>query len=121
MIPDWLRALTNALTMLKPGGRLGVVDFHVAGADDGWARAQHTSFERWFWTRWFGHDQVRLSPVHLAALCQTTDCQQQYEGRGSLPYLPWLKAPYYIFVGTNPARLRTGVIAQLWKQAGGGA
>ncbi|MGE5155158.1 MAG: class I SAM-dependent methyltransferase, partial [Bdellovibrio bacteriovorus] len=29
MIPDWEQALRNALAMLRPGGRLGVVDFYV--------------------------------------------------------------------------------------------
>lgn len=119
MIPDWLRALTNALTMLKPGGTLGVVDFYVAGAEDGAAQAVQCALERWFWTHWFGHDQVHLSPLHLSALRATTDRPHQQESRGSLPYLPWLRAPYYIFAGAKPARLRSGVIAQLWKQERG--
>lgn len=119
MIPDWLRALTNALHMLKPGGKLGVVDFYVAGEGDACARATQSALERWFWTRWFGHDQVRLSSAHLAALCATTERLQQHESRGSLPWLPWLKVPYYVFVGARPARLRTDVIAQLWKQGVG--
>jgi S-adenosylmethionine-diacylgycerolhomoserine-N-methlytransferase len=28
MIPDWRAAVDNALTMLRPNGVLGVVDFH---------------------------------------------------------------------------------------------
>ena len=119
MIPDWLRALTNALNMLKPGGKLGVVDFYVAGEGDAGARATQPALERWFWTHWFGHDEVRLSPAHLAALCATTERLQQHESRGSLPWLPWLKVPYYIFVGTKPARMRADVIARLWKQRAG--
>jgi S-adenosylmethionine-diacylgycerolhomoserine-N-methlytransferase len=27
MIPDWVRALSNALSVLKPGGKLGIVGF----------------------------------------------------------------------------------------------
>ena len=30
MIPDWFRALEQAWTMLRPGGVIGVVDFHVS-------------------------------------------------------------------------------------------
>ena len=30
MIPDWFRAVDNALSMLRPGGRLAVVDFYVS-------------------------------------------------------------------------------------------
>ena len=32
MIPDWQRAIENAIAMLKPGGKLGVVDFYVSAA-----------------------------------------------------------------------------------------
>jgi S-adenosylmethionine-diacylgycerolhomoserine-N-methlytransferase len=105
--------------MLKPGGKLGVVDFYVAGEGDAGARATQSALERWFWTHWFGHDQVGLSSAHLAALCATTERLQQQESRGSLPLLPLLRVPYYVFVGARPARLRTDVIAQLWKQGTG--
>ena len=29
MIPDWRQAIDNAIAMLRPGGTLGVVDFHL--------------------------------------------------------------------------------------------
>ncbi len=32
MIPDWRRAIDNAIAMLAPGGTLGVVDFHLPDA-----------------------------------------------------------------------------------------
>lgn len=116
MIPDWLGALANALAMLKPGGVLGVVDFYVAGTGDTWAMEKQVAMERWFWTRWFAHDQVRLSRAHLAALCATTDRLRQFEGRGPLPWLPCMRVPYYAFAGVRPARLRTDVIAHLRQQ-----
>lgn len=119
MIPDWLRALTNALNMLKPGGKLGVVDFYVAEGNDRLAHAHQGAIERWFWTHWFGHDQVRLSPAHLGTLNLITTRQHQHEGRGALPYLPILRAPYYVFVGAKPLRMRTDVISELWEQRGG--
>ena len=117
MIPDWVRALNNALAMLKPGGRLGVVDFYVADAEQTHARAQHGALKRWFWTHWFAHDHVRLSPRHISALCTLTDRLHLYEGAGALPYLPLLRAPHYVFVGMKPARSRSELVTDLWKKS----
>jgi S-adenosylmethionine-diacylgycerolhomoserine-N-methlytransferase len=121
MIPDWVRALNNALALLKPGGRLGVVDFYVAGDDAGseraTSRAQHGTFTRWFWTQWFAHDQVHLSADHLPALCALTDKVHLHEAQGALPYVPLLRAPYYVFVGIKPGRPRAQLFADLGKKS----
>lgn len=117
MIPDWVRALNNALALLKPGGKLGIVDFYLAGTDQGFCRAQHDALTRWFWTHWFRHDQVLVSERHLAALCTLTERQYLYEGQGALPYLPFLRAPYYVFAGTRPTRPRPELISDLWKES----
>jgi S-adenosylmethionine-diacylgycerolhomoserine-N-methlytransferase len=89
MVPDWRRAVDNAVAMLAPGGILGVVDFHVP---DGKLASR-------FWRSWFGHDGVWLSAEHLPHLRSRLDevmCEQR---RGPLPYVPGLRAPYYLFVG----------------------
>ncbi len=89
MIPDWRRALDNAIDLLNPGATLGVVDFHLP--DAGLASR--------FWRAWFGHDGVWLSAEHLPYLRSRLDeihCEQR---RGPLPYLPGLRVPYYLFVG----------------------
>ncbi len=117
MIPDWVRALNNALGMLKPGGKLGIVDFYVAGADQEWARAQHSALTRWFWTHWFRHEQIHLSPRHISALCALTDDPRLHESAGAMPYLPLLRAPYYVFVGLKPVRSRPELITDLWKKS----
>ena len=117
MIPDWVRALNNALALLKPGGKIGIVDFYVAGENQDWARARHSALTRWFWTQWFRHDQVHISEDHISALRTLTDRVHLHEGQGSLPYLPLLKAPYYVFVGTKPARPRSDLITDLWKKS----
>ncbi len=96
MIPDWRRALNNAIRMLRPGGLLGVVDFHVSARRHGW-------LARRFWPGWFGHDGVRLSEEHLPALLRRTDpvvCEERF---APVPYLPGLKAPYYLYVGRKRA------------------
>ncbi len=99
MIPDWRRAVLNAVHMLQPGGKLGVVDFYVSDAEGGPGRVRHHALTRWFWPRWFGHDGVHPTPEHLRLLCQRLPDHQVLERRASVPYLPGLKVPYYLFVG----------------------
>lgn len=89
MMPQWPAVLANAQAMLAPGGRFGIVDFHLPGS--GLADA--------LWRRWFAHDGVHLSAHHLPALRQLFREHRQHAGRAPLPYLPWLRAPYYRFVG----------------------
>jgi S-adenosylmethionine-diacylgycerolhomoserine-N-methlytransferase len=96
MIPDWRRALDNAVAMLAPGGRLGVVDFHLPAGAGAAART--------FWRRWFGHSGVRLTGEHLPALRARLEIEACAERRGPVPYLPGLAAPYYVFVGRRPGR-----------------
>lgn len=94
MIPDWRAAVDNALAMLCPGGLLGAVDFHLA---------PRTGVAGSFWRRWFGHDGVRLDPRHLPHLLELTRpvvCEQR---RASVPYLPGLRVPYYVYIGRKPA------------------
>lgn len=99
MMPDWRAVLTNAWDMLAPGGRLGLVDFHLPDAGNRFADRLGNRF----WQRWFAHDGVHLSDQHLRALqtlCADTRVQQR---RAPVPYLPGLRAPYYLFVGVKPA------------------
>lgn len=91
MIPDWRAALNNAIGMLKPGGTLGVVDFYHS--------PQHDAFARNFWKWWFAHDGVRLDPDHLVTLRELLPEHELIEARASVPYLPLLRVPYYVFIG----------------------
>lgn len=103
MIPDWRATLRNAIAMLRPGGRLGVVDFYVSAApvhaDADAGLVQHGALTRWFWPRWFGHDGVHLNAEHLALLRRLLPDHALIEGLASVPYLPGLRVPYYRFVG----------------------
>lgn len=93
MIPDWQAVLANARKMLQPGGRIGVVDFHLPATANPLANAG--------WRRWFAHDGVHLSTEHLPALRQQFSEQYSEQSRARLPYLPGLRAPYYLFVGSR--------------------
>jgi S-adenosylmethionine-diacylgycerolhomoserine-N-methlytransferase len=99
MIPDWEGALRNALAMLRPGGRLGVVDFYVAQADPAPGLVRHGPLTRWFWPRWFGHDGVHPNPAHLTALQRLLPDHHLTEHRAPVPYLPGVRVPWYCFVG----------------------
>jgi SAM-dependent methyltransferase len=103
MIPDWRAALANAMAMLKPGGTLAVVDFHVSPplADPG--SVQHGTLTRRFWPLWFGHDGVRLDASHLPTLRHLVPDNRIVEARAPVPYLPLMRVPYYRFVGRRSA------------------
>jgi len=101
MIPDWFAAIDNALRILKPGGRLGVIDFYVSRkfASDGLTR--HSWATRNFWPFWFSNDNVFPSPDHLPYLQSRLDTSMLSEHRARIPYLPLMKTPYYQFIGVK--------------------
>jgi S-adenosylmethionine-diacylgycerolhomoserine-N-methlytransferase len=97
MIPDWRAALDNAAEMLKSGGQIAVVDF-TTSPQQGWLAST-------FWRSWFSHDGVHLDRQHLDALKNGCDEYWFEELRTSIPYLPGLRVPYYLFIG----QVRTSV------------
>ena len=102
MIPDWFSAIENALRMLKPGGLIGVVDFYVSRKHAGDGRKQHRWFTRHFWPTWFATDNVFPSTDHLPFLTshfETVWCQ---ESRSKVPYIPFIRTPFYQFIGRKP-------------------
>jgi S-adenosylmethionine-diacylgycerolhomoserine-N-methlytransferase len=102
MIPDWRAAIDSALAMLAPRGVLGVVDFYLPRLQDGEGRFSRRARSNRFWRRWFAHDGVHLSEEHLPYLRGRLDCMACLERAGTVPYLPWLKVPHYVFVGRRP-------------------
>ena len=99
MMPDWRAVLSNAIAMLRPGGLIGVVDFYVSGKTPLEGRAHHGALARALWPRWFAHDGVHLNALHLEQLCEETDAVWCDERMGRIPFLPGLRAPYYLFIG----------------------
>jgi S-adenosylmethionine-diacylgycerolhomoserine-N-methlytransferase len=99
MIPDWRAAVDNALAMLRPGGVLGVVDFHLPAPYDDEGRLSRRARANRFWRTWFAHDGVRLSQEHLPHLRSRLAVEVRLERAGPVPYLPWLRVPYYILMG----------------------
>jgi S-adenosylmethionine-diacylgycerolhomoserine-N-methlytransferase len=99
MIPDWFAAIDNALAMLRPGGRIAVVDFYVGRKYPPSDQVRHGWFTRNFWPVWFASDNVFPSSEHLPYLLRHTTRERLEEHRGRIPYLPFVRAPYYIYVG----------------------
>ncbi len=99
MIPDWRAAIDNALAILRPGGMLGVVDFHLPAPYDDEGRLSRRARANRFWRAWFAHDGVHLSQEHLPYLRSRLAVEICLERAGPVPYLPWLRVPYYILVG----------------------
>lgn len=94
MIDDWRAAIDNALGLLRPGGTLAVVDFHLPEPG-----GMLGPLERKFWRAWFAHDGVMLSSEHLKYLTSALPHHVTSERRGRIPYLPGLSVPFYLFLG----------------------
>ena len=103
MIPDWRSAVDNALAMLRPGGVLGAVDFYLPALHPAEGRLSRSARANRFWRAWFAHDGVRLSEAHLPYLRSRLTVQACLERVGPVPYLPWVRVPYYILVGRRPS------------------
>ncbi len=99
MIPDWRRALRNALRMLKPGGLIGVVDFYVSAKEPPPGRQRHGWLQRQFWPRWFRHDGVSLDGGQFDEVTRLTENVRCEEHLAAIPYLPGLGVPYYLYIG----------------------
>ncbi|MDA7951303.1 MAG: class I SAM-dependent methyltransferase [Pirellulaceae bacterium] len=99
MIPDWFGAIENAKKILKEGGLLGIVDFYVARKYPLENHQKQRWFTRNFWPVWFSSDNVFPSPDHVPFLHQKFHPVEFQEHRAKVPYLFFLKTPYYQFVG----------------------
>ncbi|MEL6106500.1 MAG: class I SAM-dependent methyltransferase [Planctomycetota bacterium] len=102
MIPDWFEAVRLAERILKPGGTIAVTDFYVSRKYPSEGHRRHGWLRRNFWTLWFAGDNVYLNGDHASMLHRRFEPQLFDERLGKVPYLPFVRAPYYLFVGTKP-------------------
>jgi S-adenosylmethionine-diacylgycerolhomoserine-N-methlytransferase len=103
MIPDWFAAIDNALRILKPGGKIGVIDFYVSRKYPGESMSRHGWTTRTFWPMWFANDNVFPNPDHLPYLQRHFDTVLLNEKKAKVPYLPLVRTPYYQFIGQKRA------------------
>lgn len=100
MIPNWFAAIENAKSILKPGGRIGVVDFYVSRKYPSQDNRRHGWFTRTFWPPWFAADNVFPSTDHLPFLKHHFNQDNLFESANRPPYMPF-RVPYYVFAGTK--------------------
>jgi len=103
MIPPWYAAIENAMTMLKPGGLIGAVDFYVSQKWPSEGLRKHGWLCRSLWPVWFASDNVFPSPDHLPFLRHKFETVWLDEQTTRLPYVPLLRTPYYVYIGRKPA------------------
>ena len=101
MIPDWFAAIQHAHKLLKPGGRIGVVDFYVSRKHPDEQHLKHGWPTRSFWPVWFASDNVFPSPDHVPFLHRLFEPVHFEERKTRLPWfpIPFFKTPYYLFIG----------------------
>lgn len=103
MIPDWFAAIDNAYRVLRPGGRIGVIDFYVARKYPSQSMARHGWSTRTFWPIWFSSDNVFPNPDHLPYLQRRFEPVLLHEKKAKVPYMPLMRTPYYQFIGKKTA------------------
>lgn len=99
MMPDWRAVLANALSQLKPGGVLGMVDFCTLPAQPSAPLRPLAPWTRWFWPRFFAHDGVWLRPEVLPALVASGPTLAMEQAAAALPYMPIARAPWFYWIG----------------------
>jgi len=110
MIPNWFEAIDQAMRLLKPGGVIGIVDFYISRKFPTEGRRKHAWFTRSFWPTWFANDNVFLNSDHLPYLTSQFEMVRLLEREGSLPLIPLLKVPHYIFIGRKPINNLSNVV-----------
>jgi betaine lipid synthase len=103
MIPPFHAAVDQAISYLHPEtGLLGVADFFVSNKFDHLPLRQHSYLKRIFWQSIFDLDAIELGPERRNYLDHSLSRVWEYNDNGSIPYVPFLKAPYYVAVYTVP-------------------
>jgi len=101
MIPDWFAAIDHAWELLKPGGRIGIVDFYVSRKHPTEEHKRHSWMKRTFWPAWFAVDNVFPSSDHVPYLHRKFKPLVFEENLTRIPWFPnpFFKMPHYIFIG----------------------
>jgi len=91
-----------SLTMI-PDWKIGIVDFYVGRKFPNEGLKKHRWLARTLWPPWFSSDNVFPSPDHLPFLQRHFKQLDVVEERSKIPYVPFLRTPYYHFIGEKPA------------------
>lgn len=98
MIPPFHEAIDNAVMQLAPDGFLGAADFFVSGKYDTPMRQMHWG-RRFFWRSIFDIDNIDIGPERRAYLETKLERVWEINSEGSIPWVPYLRAPFFAWVG----------------------
>ncbi|CAI5471037.1 unnamed protein product [Closterium sp. Yama58-4] len=98
MIPPFMDAVDAAISYLEEDGIVGVTDFYASAKFD-LPNRQMNYQERWFWRACFDLDGIDLTPERRTYLEHNLEPLYEYNGRGGIPYVPYFRAPFFIWIG----------------------
>lgn len=99
MIPPFHDAIDQAKSYLdKNEGLVGVADFFVSSKYDMPLR-EMPWLRRFFWRSIFDTDNIDIGPERRTYLDHQLKRVWEINCEGSIPYVPYLRAPYYCWVG----------------------
>lgn len=93
MIPNFYEAVDKAISYLSKEGYLAVCDFGIN------EKFKMSWYRRYFWRSIFDIDNIDIGPERKNYLKYKLYTEWEVEGEGSIPYVPYFKAPYYIWIG----------------------
>ncbi|WPT16758.1 hypothetical protein PSENEW3_00004766 [Picochlorum sp. SENEW3] len=102
MIPPFHAAVDRAVSYLDPeDGLLGVCDFFT-GAKYDLPMRQMSWGRRFFWRCIFDTDNIDIGPERRQYLDHSLSRVWEFNDEGSIPYVPYFRAPYYVAIYTVP-------------------
>ena len=99
---------------------IGVADFYAAAKRDHPHRAMPWA-RRFFWQAVFDTDGISIGPERRAALDHRFERLWEHNGEGGIPYVPYLRAPWYAWIGRAEREGGVGAGAVAAAAAKGGA
>jgi betaine lipid synthase len=103
--PEVYKAIDNIIVYAQQDALFGICDFYVSKKYDRRSR-QNNWFQRVLWRSVFELDGIHLGAERRDYLDHTLVCDQEYNGLGGIPLIPFLKVPYYTFIGHLKTRKR---------------
>jgi betaine lipid synthase len=103
MIPNFLKAIDNGLSMMHKDGFMAITDFYVSSKYDQCYR-QLPWYRRVFWKSVFDCDGIDIGPERRMYVEHNLKVLYEHNSSGPIPYVPWLRAPYYIWIGNKTGK-----------------
>ncbi|MEW5303500.1 MAG: hypothetical protein WDW38_001833 [Sanguina aurantia] len=100
MIPPFHNVIDAATSYLDVDGYMGVTDFYTSSRYDLPMRQMSWS-RRFFWRSIFDTDNIDIGPERRSYLENKLERVWEQNSQGSIPYVPYLRAPYYVWLGRH--------------------